>query len=87
MIERTQPVVTGVNAKGELIWTKRAMARWQMEMFRVRYYGDFMVHWMKRQMLDTMGIDWDSEVDGGVPSMTLSPFRGRLKKSKLHAGD
>jgi hypothetical protein len=81
MIERTQPVCTGVDAKGELVWTRIAMPRWQMEMFRVPYVGDFMAYWMKRVFCDKTGIELEED-DG---SLTLTPTVRR--KAWKHPGD
>jgi hypothetical protein len=84
MIERTQPVVTGVDKNGELIWGIVAMARWQMEMFRVKYYGDFMAFWMMRQLRDMTGM----EPDEPVSSMDISKVRDfRKKKAPPRTGD
>lgn len=33
--ERVQPVCTGLDKNGELIWEGRTMPRWQQEMFRI----------------------------------------------------
>ncbi len=46
-IERVQPVVIGVDARGEPIWEGREMARWQMEMIRVTvdWFGSMFMRW------------------------------------------
>ncbi len=80
MIERTQPIVTGTDVHGELTWGVVAMARWQMEMFRVKYYGDFMAHWIKRQFFDLTGYESDKD----IPSMQL---RGEFHRYRDAGGD
>lgn len=82
MVERTRPVCSGVNGKGELVWETVPMARWQMEMFRVRYYGDFMAHWLKRQFADLTG--HESERD--IPSMELRSKNWKPNRP-THGGD
>jgi hypothetical protein len=84
MTERRQPVVTGVNKKGELLWGFIDMPRWQMEMFRVRYYGDFMAHWIKQQFFNATGFESDKEIS----SMELRSRSGYGKnKRRVHPGD
>ncbi len=83
MIERTQPVVTGVNEKGEFVWGIVPMARWQMEMFRVRYYGDFMAHWIMKQFNDLTG----HEAADNFSSMELRAHKGFKKPCYRHQGD
>lgn len=83
MIERTQPVFKGTNAKGEILWGIIPMPRWQMEMFRVRYYGDFMAHWLKKQFFDITGFESDSD----IPSMELHSAKAWKPKRKTHNGD
>jgi hypothetical protein len=78
--ERKQPICKGVDHRGELLWGMIDMPRWQMEMFRVRYYGDFMAHWIKRQFGDLTGHESDS------PSMELFSKRWKAKQH-VHQGD
>ena len=74
--ERKQPVVTGTDKKGELLWGFIDMPRWQMEMFRVRYYGDFMAFWIKKQFYDLTGFEMSK--DEG--SMQLHDWTPDLKR-------
>lgn len=84
MIERTQPVNTGLDEKGELVWGIVPMARWQMEMIRVRYYGDFMAHWIMRQFTDVTG----HEAPEDFASMELTARKGCNKTIVYrHPGD
>jgi len=75
-IERIQPTAVGVDRRGELVWEGRAMARWQMLMFPVRYIGDFISHWMNRSDLEKRG----REPDPTLPSMELHARKGLRKK-------
>ncbi len=45
--ERIQPVMIGVDQRGEPIWEGRAMERWQMEMIRVTvdWFGSMFMRW------------------------------------------
>ena len=84
MIERTQPVCVGVDKNGELMWKIVPMPRWQMEMFRIPYVGDFMAFWMKRMLWDKTG--WECLEDEG--SLTLeSGHSRRRRKPWRHPGD
>lgn len=60
MIERTQPVVKGIDAKGELVWAVIPMPRWQMEMFRktVNWLGEFIDYWIDVQAYEKDGEDF-----------------------------
>lgn len=58
--ERTQPIVTGINALGELIWEIIEMPRWQMEMVRIPYHGDFAEHWMFKTWREKTDFEWES---------------------------
>ncbi len=80
MIERTQPIVKGLDKNGELKWTKVPMAYWQMAMFPVRYIGDFVMHWTKLKLFHDTGVEIES------PSMELR-FTPWKKKARKHQGD
>lgn len=82
MTERIEPVTTGVDDKGELVWGQAPMPRWKMEMFRVRYYGDFAAYWIRRVFTDATGY----EADEDTPSMELVT-RPWKKKPWKHNGD
>ena len=82
MIERTQPVVKGLK-NGELMWVIMPMPRWQMEMFRVKYVGDFMAHWIKKQFEDITG----HEMGEGFNSMELRAHSHYAKQRWIHPGD
>ncbi len=58
--DRYQPTFSGVDAKGEIVWTLQAKQTWHLEMFPVRYRGDFSEQWM-RLLLAENGFDWDIE--------------------------
>ncbi len=80
MTDRVQPVVKGVDEKGEFIWGVIPMPYWQMIMFPVRYVGDFAAHWMKVAMLHNSGM----EVEDGSSSNLLSfvPWQVQEKYAK-----
>lgn len=83
-IERVQPTLVGVDANGAMVWEGREMARWQMELLRIKYYGDFMAHWMKQQLLNVYGI----EDDRATASMELRVSKKwNRKKVYRHIGD
>ncbi len=83
MIERTQPVCKGTDAKGNLIWGIIPMPRWQMEMIRVRYYGDFMAHWIMKQFSDNTG----HEAGENFSSMEIRQKKVERKMRYRHPGD
>ncbi len=81
-MDRVQPVVIGLDPKGELIWGIIPMPQWQMLMFPLRYFGDFAAFWMRKQLFEHTGI----EVDSDSSSMTLrsTPWK---KKHRTRSGD
>lgn len=83
MSERRQPVVKGVNEKGELIWGWIPMPLWQQAMFPVRYCGDFIAFWYKRFMFEVH--DHESEAD--IPNMQMDARNDLRKPRKHHSGD
>jgi hypothetical protein len=82
-IERVQPYCSGVNAQGRFIWEGREMPRWQRELLRVAYYGDFMAYWIKRRFEDATGY----EAPADMPSMELRAKKLDSHKRKHHKGD
>jgi len=78
MIERVQPVVKGVDEKGEFIWGVIPMPFWQMAMFPVRYIGDFAAHWAKVGMLAHFGIDMD-ENTASTSFLSFVPWQVQKK--------
>lgn len=81
MTERTLPVVTGTDKKGELVWGIIPMPYWQQAMFKVRYAGDFAVAWMRRKLYEDTGIELD------IPSMNFNSMAQKSKKRRTHPGD
>lgn len=67
MTERQQPIVKGLNNKGELVWGFIDMARWQMEMFRLSpdWFGEFFTRWLEVANLESKGEDFRTE-DAGL---------------------
>ena len=83
-IERPQPVVTGINPKGELLWSQIEMPLWQRLMFPIRYCGDFAAFWQKRRMVVMLG--W--EIDDQIPNADFKMRKfGKVKKERLNTGD
>lgn len=82
--ERVQPVCTGVDERGELVWEGRAMEYWQMAMFPVRYAGDFLAHWT-RMSLRGVGLYFDE----AGSSMDISEVRrfGKKRTERAAWGD
>ena len=76
MSDRKQPVVIGKDEKGELVWGFIPMARWQMAMFPLKYYGDFMAFWMRKHFFDLTG----HEMDNDASSMDLRDRPGSKRK-------
>lgn len=56
-MDRYQPVVIGTDCNGELVWSKVPMERWQMEMFKLHYHGDFSEQWMW-MVMHSSGYEW-----------------------------
>lgn len=79
-MDRKQPVVTGLDKKGELVWGWIPMPRWQMLMFPLRYFGDFAAFWMKRYQEDKTGFESDR------PSMVLRSSHVKTKP-RARSGD
>lgn len=79
--ERIQPTCAGVDANGNLIWEGRAMSRWQMLMFPLRYVGDFTSFWASKVLSEVLGIECN------VSSMTLEANKKYSKKVRRHTGD
>jgi hypothetical protein len=82
-IERVQPYMAGVDAKGRMIWEGREMPRWQRELLRVTYLGDFMAYWMRRRFEDSTGY----EAPADTSSMELRTKKLESHKRKHHKGD
>jgi hypothetical protein len=76
-IERVQPYFNGVDSKGRMTWEGREMPRWQCELLKVRYFGDFMAHWIKKRFEDATGYESPAE----NPSMELRAKRLETHKS------
>ncbi len=89
MTERKQPVCKGTNEKGELVWGFIPMPYWQMAMFPLKYYGDFMAHWIKLKFFEHTG--YESERD--IPScqfkvwQTTNEWKKKNRKERLNTGD
>lgn len=79
-VERIQPTVVGLNKNGELVWEGRAMARWQMLMFPVRYVGDFIAHWYARAFEEVTGHTSDKP----IPSMDITKVKAYGKPRAKH---
>lgn len=84
MIERQQPVVKGINEKGELIWGTMPMPRWQMEMFRVKYYGDFIGFWLKQTFFNLTG--YENEETPNI-DFREDAYKYLRKPRSMHQGD
>jgi hypothetical protein len=52
-----QPKCTGLDSKGELVWTLEMKEPWHQKMFPVPYKGDFSNEWMWK-VLHERGMDW-----------------------------
>lgn len=78
---RMQPVCSGVDSNGELVWATQQMAEWQMRMFPIQYKGDFGVFWMKRALFESTGIELEMD------SMTLHVDQRWNKKLASFKGD
>ncbi len=63
--ERIQPTCAGVDKNGDLIWEGREMAYWQKLMFRIPYFGDFVLSWTLRKQREQTG--FESMESEGVP--------------------
>lgn len=70
-----QPVVLGINEKGELIWGNIEMPLWQRKMFPIRYTGDFMAFWQKLNLMQAK----DFDAQGGCNA----DFRSHVPSAKL----
>lgn len=59
-MNRQQPICTGVNARGELLWASVPMELWQiLQQYRRQYTGDFSEQWMRMIILERWGLGWD----------------------------
>lgn len=86
--ERIQPTCVGTAANGEPIWEGREMPRWQMEMFRLRYYGDFMAFWMKKRFYDITGFEMThDEGSMQIHDWTHDLKRKYKKSERKNTGD
>ncbi len=85
-IERVQPMVSGVDANGELLWEGQAMPRFQMAMFPVaKYDGDFLGFWGKRRIYEQADIELDcinAEFRSYVPWELEAKYEAALKVRK-----
>lgn len=86
-MERLQPVVKGVDAKGELVWGSIPMPLWQQVMFPLRYVGDFIAFWMKRKALETWGRSNDDSLNMDDLSLIHKRHAHRRTLRKHHGGD
>lgn len=77
--ERVQPFSTGVDANGELIWEGRQMPYWQMLMFRVPYFGDFINSWMTRAQREDNGFEGRPLPSADVTRATHKDMRTKRK--------
>lgn len=80
--ERIQPTVAGTDEKGELIWEGRAMARWQMEMFKVfvDWAGSRFARWSELFHYQDKGRDFkdaDSLLPDEVKALTKEGVTAR----------
>lgn len=86
---RKQPIVTGINEKGDLIWGEIDMPRWQMELLRLVYYGDFLSHWTQRMFRDITGHESEEPIPSAV--FTCKPmskeWKQRNRANRLNTGD
>lgn len=97
MKARMQPVHRGVDARGEIVWGKVRMRKWQVAMISVavelaarmcpkRYEGDFEAFWVKISNYMKTGRECEN-----TPSMELSDGRGAYAefrpKRPHHKGD
>jgi hypothetical protein len=81
MIERTQPVVKGLDKNGELKWGKVPMPYWQMAMFPVKYVGDFFSFWARLSLFQKADIEIESS---SSMELRFTPWK---KKARKHQGD
>lgn len=57
-MNRSQPVCTGTNEKGELTWKPASMEFWQIvQLYYKHYCGDFGEQWMWL-VLQEKGMEW-----------------------------
>jgi len=66
-MKRTKLVVAGFDPKtGELAWKTVPMERWEMEMFRLHYKGDFPYQWMWLCNLERNGWEFEDQDQEGL---------------------
>lgn len=94
-----QPIVVGVNAKGELVWKKVAMAQWQRELISiavraaammcpVRYTGDFIAFWQRVKFFHETGIERDDAISADFKAYVPYQFEKKYQqKRRHHKGD
>lgn len=90
-MERRQPIVIGINEKGEMIWSDMEMPRWQRAMFPIHYTGDFGNFWAKLSDLQKNGRTHDdvpnfSGFRSFVPG-TYGAQHAKRWKRPTHQGD
>lgn len=93
--ERIQPTCAGVDANGELVWEGRAMARWQMEMFKVavNWFGGMLTRWLEVTNYQTDLEEFDPTQGGLAEHRAAAPaWIAELKAKKIrkpwkHQGD
>ncbi len=56
-----QPTCAGIDERGELVWGRQAKETWHLEMFPVRYDGDFKEHWMRLLLVQKYGLEWEGD--------------------------
>jgi hypothetical protein len=87
-IERPQPIVIGINEKGELIWSNMEMPMWQKRMFPIRYVGDFRAFWIKLSMMQGMDLVLEGGHNAQFTHYVPAEYEKKYKaKRKNHKGD
>jgi hypothetical protein len=84
-MERKQPIVLGINEKGELIWTNVEMPFWQRKMFPIRYSGDFGAFWQKLCLVQGQSLLMEGDNFAGFKAFV--PGETMKRKRKYHKGD
>ena len=81
-IERVQPTCAGVDANGEIIWEGRAMARWQMEMFkRVLGWKELVETWFMTQWSELRKHEFSGEEFKQDDSLLPLSVTGKTKEA------
>lgn len=86
-MERRQPIVIGINEKGEMLWSDMEMPLWQRKLFPIRYTGDFSAFWQKLTLLQAMDIEYESPNFAGFHAYVPAAVSKKYGKRNHHKGD